>query len=130
MKQLLILFTLFTISSLSCLAQSYIVTDIKTSGITENELQEKKSKMLGAKFDMSFYDSAVKIKVINTENEYTTIVLNISPDKEFDYFCQIGESRYYLYLHKSFGEMNSVTFASATVGIGTEIFWYTLKKKY
>ena len=130
MNKLLLLFALFTISSLSCLSQSFIVTDIKTRGITENELQEKRIKMLGAKFDMVFYDSAVKIKVINTDNEYTIIVLNFSPDKESDYFCKMGEYYYYLTLHKSFGEIISATFASATIGIQPEIFWYTLKKKY
>ena len=84
--------------------------------------------MLSAKFDMAFYDTSVKIKVTTTEGEYTTIVLDISPDKHSDYFCQIGEHHYFLTLHKSYGEINSATFSSATVVINPEIFWYTLKK--
>ncbi|MBN2836872.1 MAG: hypothetical protein JXR48_18095 [Candidatus Delongbacteria bacterium] len=128
MKKILILFTILIISSLSCFAQSFTVTEIKSRGINENDLREKKEQMLGAKFNMAFCDSSVKIKVTTTEGEYTTIVLDISPDKHSDYFCQIGEHQYFLTLNKSFGEIESATFSSATIAIQPEIFWDTLKK--
>lgn len=130
MRKLLVLFILLATSSLSCFAQTFTVTEIKSRGITENDLREKKTQMLGAKFEMAFYDSSVKIKVTTTENEYTTIVLDLSPDKHSDYFCQMGEYHYFLTLNKSFGEVTSATFSSATIAVNPEIFWYTLKKKY
>ncbi|WP_347841550.1 hypothetical protein [uncultured Draconibacterium sp.] len=131
MKKLLVLVTLVVISCLSCLAQRFTVTEIKSRGISENELQEKKVQMLGATFDISIYDTSVKVKVTTTENEYTTIVLDESPDKHSDYFCQIGENHYFLTLNKSFGgEATSATFSTAEINPHPRIFWYTLKKKY
>ena len=110
----ILLSILLCIISYPLFSQTFKVTDYKTTGISLEETQEKKQKALGAKIELTFYDSSVKMTTYKKDGSVDSeIVLDKIKDEKDTYIVKVSKNRKAkLVLKKTLAYINSATWTA------------------
>jgi len=76
MKNIIVLVTFIVIANLGCFAQAFTITDATFQNVSTTTMQQLKLELLGAKIEMTFFTSSVRLEITNNDNKYSKLVLD------------------------------------------------------
>ena len=93
-------------------AQTFSCSDVQIYkiGLNGKKIQEVKSKLLGSKCDLTFYDRSVRLSV-SDDGKIRSIILNKVTETEYSFTCKNGNKteRAKMVINKTMGMISTFT---------------------
>ena len=128
MKKVL-LFTLFIVFAMDCLAQTFICTDVQVvgKGISTKDIYEQKKKILGTEVKLEIYDNSLRLSYKEGRNVDSDIY-DMVRENEYQLPEELSQYRKVIKLQKANAIVNAFTFESYLGNQLQATFVYKRKK--